>query len=129
MKPKGILGSVFVAFGFLLFTLATARAQFSANFQTNTISGVSNWVSGAGYVVGSNTFSDALIIQSGGVLSNGDSYLGYEIAGSNNVAVVNGGVWSNRTSLSVGYFGAGNQLVVSNGGAVYNYYGFLGGFS
>ena len=49
-----------------------AHAQFSANNQTNTISGVaSNWVSGSGYIVGNNTFADALIIQSGGALSNG----------------------------------------------------------
>jgi len=35
-------------------------------------------------VVGSNTFLDTLIIQSGGVLSNGIGYIGYETSGSNN---------------------------------------------
>ena len=48
-----------------------ARAQFTADFQTNTISGVtSNWV-GTFYTVGSNTMSDALRVINGGVLSNG----------------------------------------------------------
>jgi T5SS/PEP-CTERM-associated repeat protein len=78
------------------------------------------------YVVGSNTFLNALLINTGGVLSNGYGYIGYEIAGSNNVAIINGGVWSNRYYLRVGFYGAGNQLIVTNGGAVFNNYGYLG---
>src|SRR5882762_472400 len=49
-----------------------AQAQFTANFQTNTINVASNWVDNTNfrYVDGSNTFMDALIINAGGVLSS-----------------------------------------------------------
>jgi T5SS/PEP-CTERM-associated repeat protein len=124
MKAKpAVLGCLAMGWGFC------AHAQFTANFQTNTISGVaSNWVNAAGYVVGSNTFLDALRIINGGVLSNGPGYIGYETGGSNNVAIISGtgSVWSNGVYLYVGYSGAGNKLVVSNGGAVFNVLGNLG---
>src|ERR1041384_2667500 len=55
-----------------------ALGQFTANNQTNTISVVSNWVSSAGYIVGSNTVFDALQVINGGVLSNGTGIIGYE---------------------------------------------------
>ncbi|MGP8019737.1 MAG: hypothetical protein ACLPRE_01890, partial [Limisphaerales bacterium] len=45
-----------------------ASGQYTSNFQTNTISGVTNNWSGD-YVVGSNTFADALLVRNGGVLS------------------------------------------------------------
>ena len=55
-----------------------SSAQYAGNSQTNIISGVvSNWT--GDYLVGSNTFADASLIQNGGVLSNGNGYLGYEI--------------------------------------------------
>ena len=67
--------------GWLAGMFAGARyssAQYAGNSQTNIISGVvSNWT--GDYLVGSNTFADALLIQNGGVLSNGNGYLGYEI--------------------------------------------------
>jgi hypothetical protein len=54
----------------LLVLAGQTQAQFTANDQTNTIDGVvSNWP--GDYVVGSNTFNDALQILNGGVLSNG----------------------------------------------------------
>ena len=126
---------------FFLSTLAavllagSAEAQYTANFQTNIISGVtSNWVDDpsnptAGYVVGSNTFFDTLIIQGGGVLSNGNGYIGYETSGSNNIAIVSdaGSAWSNQATLYVGYQGAGNQLIITNGGQVYSTNAFIGG--
>src|SRR5208282_6588728 len=61
------------------------HAQYMDDFQTNIISGVtSNWVDNpanpnAGYVVGSNFVDDALLINGGGVLSNGYGYIGYEV--------------------------------------------------
>ena len=105
-----------------------ARAQYTNNFQTNTISGVtSNWVDDSisgtgGYFVGSNTFADALLIQSGGVLSNGNGYLGYTVSSSDNNVLVagDGSIWSNRWGLFVGFSGMGNRLVISNGGQVVN---------
>jgi len=102
--------------------LISANGQFSANFQTNTISAVtSNWVGNGTYVVGSNTFQDALVIQSGGVLSNGTGYIGYESSASYNIAIIrdSGSAWSNRSSFYVGWLGAGNKLVISNGGVVF----------
>ena len=104
------------------FSLAgSARAQFTANFQTNIISGTSsNWADFGGYVVGSNTFGDVLLIENGGVLSS-DFYgiIGDLIGASNNTAIVtgSGSTWSNG-SLLLGYSGAGNNLVISNGGVL-----------
>lgn len=98
-------------------------AQYTANFQTNLISGVtSNW-SGP-YSVGSNTFADALLIQSGGVLSimaayNADIWVGYNSSSSNNTVVVSGpGSVLNSSYLTLGYSGAGNSLVINDGGQV-----------
>src|SRR6266404_8773839 len=71
--------------GFLAGMLGGARsasAQYTGNYQTNIISGVvSNWT--GDYLIGSNTFADALFIQNGGVLSNANGYLGYEIGADN----------------------------------------------
>ncbi len=111
----------------------TTRAQFTANNQTNTISGVaSNWVGNGTYVVGSNTFRDALQVINGGALSNGTGFIGYEVSGSNNSVLVTGpgSVWSNALFLVVGSYGAGNSLVISNQGAVFDgtaYVGAIGG--
>lgn len=91
-----------------------AQAQYTANFQTNIISGVtSNW--SGNYIVGSNTFADVLLIQNGGVLSDGTGYVGYNPgSSSNSVRVVSGGVWEN-TVLFVGYQGSSNSLVIAGG--------------
>src|ERR1035437_5511413 len=81
----------------------SSEAQYTANFQTNIISGVtSNWT--GDYLVGSNTFADALLIQNSGVLSNGTGYLGYNSSSSNNSALVTdiGSVWSNSSNLLIG---------------------------
>jgi fibronectin-binding autotransporter adhesin len=107
-------------------TASASHAQYTADFQTNTISGVtSNWVDNSfqgGYSVGSNTFADVLVIQDGGVLSNKVGYLGYAASSSNNTALVSGGgsAWSNGNSLVVGLSGSGNILVISNGGNVFS---------
>jgi hypothetical protein len=64
-----------------------SEAQYTANFQTNSIIGVTNNWSGS-YIVGSNTFADTLLIENSGVLSNGDVYLGYGGCDSNNSVLV-----------------------------------------
>ena len=85
--------------GFVALTVAIApvtHAQYTANFQTNIISGVtSNW--SGDYYVGSNTFRNVLLIENGGFLSSsGSGYLGYTVSSSNNSMVVTGlgSVWS-----------------------------------
>lgn len=96
-------------------------AQFSANYQTNIIAGVtSNWVGNGTYVVGSNTFRDHLRISADSVLSNGTGYVGYTTGGSNNSVLVIGSAsfWNNANGLYVGYHGTQNSLVISNGGVV-----------
>ena len=105
----------------------SSEAQFSANYQTNLISGVaSNW--SGDYLVGSNTLADVLLIQNSGVLSNGYGYLGYEVGSSNNSVVVSdtGSIWSNALWLAVGQSGGGNSLVVSNRGQVFSIGGIVG---
>jgi T5SS/PEP-CTERM-associated repeat protein len=106
--------------GFLIwiaFGSRTSEAQYTANYQTNIISGVaSNWVSN--YLVGSNTLADALLVQNGGALFDKAGFVGYETGSSNNSVLVidSGSVWSNSFMLTVGYSSGGNSLVISNGG-------------
>jgi T5SS/PEP-CTERM-associated repeat protein len=107
-----------------------SEAQYTANFQTNIISGVtSNWL--GDYLVGNNNFADALLIQGSGVLTDTNGVLGNTSASSNNSVVVSGpgSIWSNGQDLIVGWLGAGNQLVVSNGGNVAAYLFWIGGDS
>jgi len=98
-------------------SVVCAQYDYNLDNQTNTINTVQNWP--GDYIVGSNTFGNALIINSSGVLSNNSDYLGYEAGGSNNIAIVNAGIWTNRGYLVVGVNGANNQLIVTNGGRVF----------
>jgi T5SS/PEP-CTERM-associated repeat protein len=96
-----------------------AAGQYTSNYQTNTISGVTNYW-GGDYVVGSNTLADALLIRNAGVLTNANGYVGYLPASSSNYVMVTGtnSVWNSATWLELGYAGPGNSLVISNGGWV-----------
>ncbi len=103
----------------LLLIATPARAQYTANFQTNIISGVaSNWA--GDYLIGFNTFADALLIQNGGALSSGNGYVGYEIGADNNTALISdsNSMWNVTGVLVVGNNSSGNQLVVTNGAIV-----------
>ncbi len=107
---------------FFLFA-APARAQFTANNQTNVLNGAAlDWVPVAeSYIVGDTESYDALIIENGGVLSNSFGVIGNQAGANGNAVIVSGtgSVWSNLDDLTVGNSGAGNQLVVTNGGAVF----------
>ncbi|HLX95173.1 MAG TPA: hypothetical protein VKU37_05460 [Verrucomicrobiae bacterium] len=95
-----------------------ASGQYTANLQTNTISGViSNWP--GDYVVGSNTFADVLLVRNGGALSTADGYVGYLPASNTNFVMVTGAgsVWTNAF-MYFGYSGSGNSMVISNAGSV-----------
>jgi fibronectin-binding autotransporter adhesin len=110
--------AVLTGVGCVFILSATARAQYTADFQTNTISNVtSNW--SGNYLVGSNTFADVLLIQNSGVLSNGFGSLGQEVSSSNNSVLVTdpGSVWSSDW-VTIGYYGAGNRLAITNGGQI-----------
>src|ERR1017187_9842559 len=114
-----------------------ANAQYTANFQTNIISGVtSNWVDnpsnlGAGYVVGSNWVYDTLLVNGGGVLSNSTGYIGYKVGANNNSVIVSdsGSLWTNTGSAYVGYQGSSNTLLITNGADVVSDSGFVGASS
>jgi hypothetical protein len=83
------------AIGVIALSLAAGlpvRAQYTANYQTNIISGVtSNWT--GNYYVGNSTFADVLLIR-----NSGDD------------------------ELDIGYAGAGNSLVINNGGQMVSGY-------
>ncbi len=119
----------FVVFVFAMLFSHAAFGQFTANKQTNTISGVaSNWVGNGTYVVGSNTFLDTLRLVSSAILSNGSGIIGYEVAASNDVAYIigTGAVWSNRNNLTIGNKGARSQLIISNGADAFCTTGIVG---
>jgi T5SS/PEP-CTERM-associated repeat protein len=97
----------------------SSEGQYTANFQTNIISGVtSNW--SGDYYVGNTNFADVLIVQSAGILGDIAAFVGNTSASSNNSVLVTdpGSVWSNHASLFFGAAGPGNSLVISNGGWV-----------
>jgi T5SS/PEP-CTERM-associated repeat protein len=116
--------------GLIALTVAiapTTRAQFTADYQTNIISGVTNnWM--GDYLVGNTNFADVLLIQNSGVLIAPYGYLGNAAGSSNNHAVVadTGSIWSNTYITVIGYSGSGNSLVVSNGGLVHDWAGYVG---
>lgn len=118
----------FLVWSFLL--SSSSNAQYTASFQTNLISGVtSNWTDN--YVVGSNTFADALLIQNGGILTSVYGYLGYNATSSNNIVLVagSGSIWNNNAIPYIGYNGPFNRLVINNGAQVLSgggYDGFVG---
>jgi fibronectin-binding autotransporter adhesin len=97
-----------------------AQAQYTANYQTNTISAATNNWAG-NYYVGSNTFANGLLIRNGGVLSNADAQVGCMLTSGSNYVMVSGAgsVWSNA-NLYLGYSAGANTLVVSNAGRVQN---------
>ncbi len=104
----------------LTFSSGPCQAQYTANFQTNIISGVtSNW-SFPFYTVGNITFADALLIENGGVLADSEAAVGAAASSSNNLVLVTdtSSVWSNGNRIYVGQSGADNSLVISNGGSV-----------
>jgi T5SS/PEP-CTERM-associated repeat protein len=111
--------------GFLVCIALTAQwsyAQYTADFQTNVISGVaSNWP--GSYYIGNTNSADALLIESSGVLADGGAYFGYSSNSCNNSVLVTGpgSVWSNGFgTLYIGNSGAGNSLAISQGGKVVN---------
>ncbi len=130
---QSALRSSRLVLGFACLSLcSTTHAQFSSDFQTNVISGVtSNW--SGDYVVGSNTVFDLLRIENGGVLSVAVTYpgsisVGYEPFATNNSLIVSGSslMTSDFGIIHVGHSGSGNSLVVSNGATVTSSAGFVG---
>ena len=97
-----------------------AAGQYTSDFQTNTVNGVTNGWPGD-YVVGSNTFANGLMIRNKGVLTNADGYVGYLPASNSNYVMVAGAgsMWSNA-NLYFGFSGGGNRMVITNGGYVAN---------
>ena len=117
----------------IILTLAlgpVAHAQYTANFQTNTICCGGTMTSGD-YVVGSNTYSDVLIftMTEGSGLSDANGYLGYLAGSSNNVAIINipeSGWYNMGGNFYVGYSGSGNSVLITNGAFVITNYGVIG---
>ncbi len=125
MKHRNLTAAVGVVV--LCFSAAPQlRAQYTANFQTNIISGVtSNW--SGDYYVGNTTFADVLLIQNGGLLANNSGIVGGELSNSNNVTVTGAGsVWSNSADLSVGSSGTINQVTINAGGLINCANGYIG---
>lgn len=99
----------------------------------NTYTGSTTIFGGTLSVTGNTTGTDtvavedgALIVQSGGTLSNDTGFVG-NTAGTTGTAAVTGAGsnWTNSTELYVGYAGNG-ALVVSDGGAVTDTSGYIG---
>src|SRR5579859_5811107 len=114
-RPRGYLITLLL-FGVLV-SSCPSNAQYTADYQTNIISGVtSNWT--GNYAVGyPNSGDDALLIQNSGALSDGNGVVG--VTRSNTVVVTgSGSVWNNVQSLSIGTAAntsSDNQMTINNG--------------
>jgi T5SS/PEP-CTERM-associated repeat protein len=112
----------------------SSYAQYTGYNQTNLISGVtSNWV--GDYVIGygqsdAQSSLDALLIQNGGVLSNGNGSVGGDNESVGNAAIVSGSgsTWNNSGTLNIGNGDLDNndQLIIAKGGTVYDDYAIIG---
>ena len=73
-SATGTVIAILIGVTGLLFD-TTAHAQYTADYQTNIISGVaSNWA--GNYILGYANNADVLVIESGGVMSNVNGYVG-----------------------------------------------------
>jgi T5SS/PEP-CTERM-associated repeat protein len=113
----------------ILITSRPSQAQYTSDYQTNIISGVtSNWT--GDYYVGVRNANDALLIQNSGVLSDRSGGVGLYLWPStrNNLVLVtgSGSAWSNEYEMDIGLGTSGNELIITNGGAVFDYVGDLG---
>ncbi|MGA2602635.1 MAG: PEP-CTERM sorting domain-containing protein [Verrucomicrobiia bacterium] len=104
-----------------------SKAQYTADFQTNIISGVtSNWDDF--YALGATNSGDVLLVENGGVLVDGFASIGSQAGANNNVAIISdpGSIWSNGSFLNIGESGSGNELFITDGAAVNDQYGYVG---
>jgi T5SS/PEP-CTERM-associated repeat protein len=109
--------------GFISITLiaGTVRAQFTADYQTNVIDGVTtNW----------NRFDysfDQLQITNGGVVQSSGGFIGGSPTKMGNSVLVSGtdSVWTNG-DLYVACSDAFSYVSISGGAALYNNYGYVG---
>ncbi len=109
----------------VLLAAVTAQAQYTGNFQTNTISGVtSNWA--GPYHIGSinngytrSDFNGLIVTNAGKLFITGVLYDGDGV--TNSVLVTGAGsLLSSSGSCIVGDGGTGNHLTIENGGFVYS---------
>jgi len=123
---SGVFGVVVVL---LLAWSGAGFAQYTEDYQTNVISGVtSNWT--GDYYVGNTNVGDLLLIEKGGVLdvsSSSYGYIGSSSGASNNSVLItgSGSLWNIPMVLKIGG-GSGNSLVVSNGGGLKSAWGYVG---
>ena len=90
----------------------------SSNNSVSVIGSNSIWNAGNQIQVGGSGAFNTLTISNGGLVFNGDAYIGNGSSASNNAVVVSGSsTWSNAY-LHVGYSGVENSMVVSNGATV-----------
>jgi T5SS/PEP-CTERM-associated repeat protein len=103
--------------GVLLSTLGTVGFTASASLNYGLVTGAgSKWIMSSNFYVGLNGFSNRMVIENGGCVSNLVAVLGSS-AGSNSVSVSDKG--SELISGVAFYLGAnssGNQLLITNGG-------------
>ena len=111
----------------LLGCASTVQAQFAGSALTNLINHTTNNWAGV-YYIGTNAYSDVLVVTNAGRLADSSGYLGYNLGDSNNAAVVSGAgsVWTNSSDLEVGNSGTGNTLTIANSGKVFNATGNIG---
>ena len=76
---------------------------------------------------GKNT---SLIISNGARVISSVGYVGGTTTGSNNVVIVSGSgsQWTNSSTLAIGYVGPNNQVIITNGGRVDDSVGYVGFF-
>ncbi|MCX6900359.1 MAG: PEP-CTERM sorting domain-containing protein [Verrucomicrobia bacterium] len=96
---------------------------------TAVVTGVGSlWTNSGDLFLGATGGFNQLTISNGGMVVNANGYIGYDIFGSYNNALVTGtnSIWYNTNNLYVGFNGHDNLLTISNGGTVANANGYIG---
>jgi T5SS/PEP-CTERM-associated repeat protein len=88
----------------------------------------SAWTNTVNLYVGSEGYSNSLVISDGGLVSSGGGDIGLSPTAYNNTVLVegSGSTWTNSSSLKIGNQGSGNRLVISNQATVYNSDAYIG---
>src|SRR5262249_44671189 len=111
--------------------ISTLGQSAGGNSNSATIAGVgSRWLQLNGVTVGSLGSGNRLIVSNGATLLNsgGSSYIGVDLASSNNEAIITGPAttWTSGSTIVAGEGGHDNRLLVSNGAQVVSFSGIIG---
>src|SRR5439155_16629282 len=96
---------------------------------TAIVSGLNSlWTNRFDFYLGNNGAFNRLVVTNRGAVYCVNGYLGFNLLGTQNVALVSdtGSVWRVKSNLFVGYVDGANHLIISNSAVVSDQLGMIG---